>query len=57
MSRKKSIIFDHWRFPRLNEREYWAQGVRFYVTDPDLLAERDPALYAFVEESFLNDDF
>jgi hypothetical protein len=44
-------------YARLNEREYLVQGVRFYVTDPDLLAERDPALHTFVAECFLNNDF
>lgn len=44
-------------YAKENEREYLAQGVRFFLTQPDELAVSDIELYHFIAESFMNEDF
>jgi len=44
-------------YAKENEREYLAQGVRFFLTQPDELAISDIELYHFVANCFMNENF
>jgi len=44
-------------YAQTNEREYLAQGIRFYLFDPEQLIKKDAALYEFLEGEFFNESF
>ena len=44
-------------YAQTNEREYLAQGIRFYLFDPEQLIKKDAALYEFLKEKFFNESF
>ncbi len=44
-------------YAKENEREYIAQGIRFFLTQPDELAISDIELYHFIAECFMNENF
>jgi hypothetical protein len=44
-------------YSKENEREYLAQGVRFFLAQPNELAISDIELYSFIEKCFMNENF
>ncbi len=44
-------------YAQTNEREYLAQGIRFYLFDPEQLIKKDAVLYEFLEDKFFNESF
>jgi hypothetical protein len=44
-------------YAQINEHEYLAQGIRFYLFDPEQLIKKDAALYEFLKKKFFNESF
>ncbi len=44
-------------YSKENEREYLAQGIRFFLMQPDELAVSDIELYNFIANCFMNENF